>query len=190
MAGGFSRRMGRDKALLSYHGIPQVLWTYQLLQMVCQEVWVGCRPEQHLGSANDLPRILDREEGRGPIEGIAAALASDADAAWLVVACDLPCLKVHVLEELIEHRDPLAIATVFCSAYDGLPEPLCAIYEPHILSLLEDAISDQRKCPRKILLNAQNRVLMLEARTDRALENFNTPDDVAMLKGLTLSQRK
>jgi len=182
MAGGYSRRMGRDKALLCYHDVPQTLWTYRLLQQVCQEVFVGCRTEQDLGPANDLPRICDRMPERGPAEGIAAALAHDPAAAWLVVACDLPRLSLEALRDLLHERDPNALATAYRSAHDGLPEPLCAIYEPGILPLLEAALDEPRHCPRRLLMEVGERVRLLPARNDRALDNVNTPEEAANLK--------
>lgn len=182
MAGGFSRRMGRDKALLCYHDVPQVLWTYRLLQQSCNEVWIGCRPGQDIGSANDLPRIHDRETGRGPAEGIAAALAHDPSSAWLAVACDLPRLSPGVFRDLLLARDSQALATAYCSAHDGQPEPLCAIYEPEIQPLIEAALLRGRNCPRKILLEAEERVRLLPPRSDGALDNFNTPEEAAALR--------
>jgi len=182
IAGGFSRRMGRDKVLLTYHDVPQALWTHRLLQQSCNEVWIGCRPGQDVGPANDLPRIHDREANRGPAEGIAAALAHDPSSAWLVVACDLPRLSPGVLRDLLRARDSQALATAYCSAHDGLPEPLCAIYEPGIRPLIEAALLRERNCPRKILLEAGERVRLLPPRSDGALDNFNTPEEAAALQ--------
>lgn len=185
MAGGFSRRMGRDKALLCYHDTPQALWTHRLLQQVCPEVWIGCRPGQDLGPANHLPRIHDRGPARGPLEGIAAALAHDPGAAWLVAACDLPRLSLAALHDLLSARDTHAFATAFRSAHDGLPEPLCAIYEPRMLPLLEAALGQPRNCPRKVLIEAGERVLLLAARNDGALDNINTPEEAAALQSFS-----
>lgn len=182
VAGGFSRRMGQDKALLRYHDEPQALWTWRLLGEFCREVWIGCRPDQDLGPANDLPRIHDRRADGGPMEGIAAAFATDPESAWLVVACDLPRLTPDVLRELLAERDSGKLATVFRSAHDDLPEPLCALYEPALFPLLEEALHQQRRCPRKVLMEAGDRVRLLPPRTDGALDNFNTPEEAAALQ--------
>ena len=47
-----------------------------------------------------------------------------------MLACDLPFLADETLRHLIEHRDPSRLATAYRSSHDGLPEPLCAIWEP------------------------------------------------------------
>ena len=190
MAGGFSRRMGQDKALLSYHGVPQVLWTYRLLQQVCPQVWIGCRAGQDLGPANEVQRIEDRAPHRGPMEGIAAALAKDPQSAWLVVACDLPRLSAADLAGLLRERNPQALATVYRSAHDGLPEPLCALYEPGIQPLLETCLREQRNCPRKMLMGAADRVQLLEAPKSGALDNVNTPEEAEALQAEALRAPK
>ena len=76
------------------------------------------------------PQVVDGPLGNGPIAGIIAAQAQFPDAAWLVVACDLPQLDDTTLEDLKSRRDPRRLATAFLSDVDGMPEPLCAIYEP------------------------------------------------------------
>ena len=48
-----------------------------------------------------------------------------------MLACDLPLLDAATLEHLLRARDPRRAATAYRSSHDGLPEPLCAIYEPH-----------------------------------------------------------
>ncbi len=179
MAGGFSRRMGRDKALVRYHDVPQAVWTYRLLAGVCREVWIGCRADQDLGPGNDLPRLHDRVEGRGPMESIAVALAMEPSSAWLVVACDLPRLRVEVLETLFAQRKPDCLASVFRSAVDDLPEPLCAIYEPGIRPMIDEAVAGGRRCPRKILIEAGDRIALLPPQADGALDNMNTPEEAA-----------
>ena len=132
LAGGRSRRMQRDKAALVYAGPPAA----------------GARdgsaraaggPQLHLAARQDqqsdplrsgYETIVDRLPDLGPIGGIHAALHTAPDKAWLILACDLPFLDRATLERLIAERDPSRLATAYRSSLDGLPEPLCAIYEP------------------------------------------------------------
>ncbi len=131
LAGGASTRMQRDKAALVYHDKPQLQWTYDLLLEHCTAAFVSVRPDQRLEPTRAaLPQIVDRLPGSGPMAGITAALAEHPKAAWLVVACDLPFVDSATLGSLIAHRDPQRIATAYRSSHDGLPEPLCAIWEP------------------------------------------------------------
>jgi molybdopterin-guanine dinucleotide biosynthesis protein A len=118
------------------------------------------------------PRIVDRGDVEGPIAGISAALAEHPDAAWLVLACDLPFLDAPTLDALIAQRDVAREATAFRSSHDGLPEPLCAIYEPRARVALAAHLDRGRNCPRKFLINADTR--LLEQPNPRALDNVNT----------------
>jgi molybdopterin-guanine dinucleotide biosynthesis protein A len=177
LAGGESRRMGRDKALLDYHGQPQLEWAWRLLSRHCERAFVSVRAAHASdGVRAALPQIVDGELGAGPIAGIAAAQAAHPDAAWLVVACDLPFLGDALLAHLLAHRGTQSI-TAYRSAHDGLPEPLCAIYEPSTRPAILAAIAAGRFCPRKLILGSG--VPLLELPEATALDNVNTPEDLA-----------
>ncbi len=176
-AGGYSRRMGRDKVLISYHGVPQAVWTYRLLSEFCTDTLLSCRADQNLGEAEILPRIHDRIPDSGALEGLLAAHAAHPFAAWLFVACDLPKLTPQTLGHLIAQRDPDAIATAFISDFDGLPEPLCTIYEPSAFPILLAAAALDFRCPRKILIQNAPRVRLIELPDPDALDNINHPHE-------------
>lgn len=173
LAGGASTRMQRDKAALSYHGKPQLQWTYELLLRHCAAAFVSVRLDQRLESTRAaLPQIIDRAPGIGPIAGISAALAEHPTVAWLVVACDLPFLDDPTLATLIAQRDPQRIATAYRSSHDGLPEPLCAIWEPAAREPLAAQTTTGLRCPRKFLINSD--VCLLDLPNATALDNVNT----------------
>jgi molybdopterin-guanine dinucleotide biosynthesis protein A len=174
LAGGRSRRMQRDKAALEYRpGQSQLDAAMQMLQGRVEQAFVSVRPDQRDDQTRSVHRqIVDRGDVEGPIAGISAALAAHPGAAWLVLACDLPFLDARTLDVLLASRDTGADATAFKSAHDGLPEPLCAIYEPRALAGLAAHIAGGRNCPRKFLLNANTRLLTQP--NPRALDNVNT----------------
>ena len=66
-------------------------------------------------------------------------------------------------------------ATAFRSSHDGLPEPLCAIYEPQSRVAIAAQIAAGRNCPRKFLINAHTQ--LLDQPNPRALDNVNTVDE-------------
>ncbi|MBM0103321.1 NTP transferase domain-containing protein [Steroidobacter sp. S1-65] len=176
LAGGASTRMQRDKAAIEYHGRSQLQCTFDLLTRVCTATFVSVRPDQREEPTRArLPQIVDRQPGIGPIAGITAALQAHPKAAWLVVACDLPFLNEQTLRYLIEHRDARKLATAFKSSHDGLPEPLCAIWEPASREPLLAYLATGKQCPRKFLINAP--ALLLDLPDARALDNVNTADE-------------
>lgn len=176
LAGGASTRMQRDKAAIEYHGQSQLHWTFQLLSHVCAATFVSVRPDQREEpNRAGLPQIVDRQPGIGPIAGISAAMQAHPKAAWLVVACDLPFLNEGTLRHLVAHRDAQKLATAYRSSHDGLPEPLCAIWEPLAREPLLAYVAAGKQCPRKFLIDADTTLLDLP--DARALDNVNTADE-------------
>jgi molybdenum cofactor guanylyltransferase len=182
LAGGQSTRMQRDKATLAYHGgKTQLEWAMELLQSHVERAFVSVRPGQTDPVRARFEQIVDTREGLGPIAGIMAAQARYPDAAWLVLACDLPFLEAATLDYLLAERDPTRPATAFRSGHpnnprhNGLPEPLCAIYEPSSREAILAHIAAGKDCPRKFLINANTK--LLDQPNPRALDNVNTPEE-------------
>ena len=123
------------------------------------------------------PLIIDSVAGGGPIVGIRSALAAHPHAAWLVLACDLPFLSDAALAHLLAERDPSLVATAYRSAHDGLPEPLCAVWEPKAADALAAHQAEGGSCPRKFLMHRA--VKIIEPLDRQALDNVNTPEEYA-----------
>ena len=176
LAGGRSSRMQSDKAALAWHGRPELARAYELVAARVGQAFVSVRQEQRADPLRAAyPQVVDGTEGAGPIAGIAAAQAMRPDAAWLVVACDLPLLDGETLDQLLAGRDRGKLATAFASTRDGLPEPLCAIYEPASRPAILAHVAGGRDCPRKFLV--EHDVLLLDPVSPAALDNANTPED-------------
>jgi molybdenum cofactor guanylyltransferase len=177
LAGGRSTRMGQDKAALRYGaGTPQLERAVRLLEKYVVRVYVSVRGDQTADALRGrYAQIRDRHENLGPIAGLLAAQAEHPEAAWLVVACDLPLLDDATLAYLVGRRAVTRSATAFRSSHDGLPEPLCAIYEPAGTREIAAWVAAGRNCPRKFLLNAATE--LLTEPDPRALDNINTPEE-------------
>jgi molybdenum cofactor guanylyltransferase len=178
LAGGRSARMGRDKAALAAEGRTQLEHAMALLAPHVERAFVSVRPDQRSDPLRaGFAQIVDRHENLGPIAGILAAQAQYPDQAWLVLACDLPRLDAATLAHLLRSRAPSREATAYRSSRDGLPEPLCAIYEPASHARLAAYVAAGRDCPRKFLMGAD--VELLDEPNPRALDNANTPEEYA-----------
>lgn len=176
LAGGLSRRMNRDKAGLKYQGKTQLDRAIELASRHVTNVFVSVRADQALDPARaQRPMIVDSVAGEGPIAGIRSALAAQPKVAWLVLACDLPYLSDAALDFLLRRRDATALATAYTSVHDGLPEPLCAIWEPAAAAALADYQAGGGHCPRKFLIRHGAR--LLEPQDTHALDNVNTPEE-------------
>lgn len=179
LAGGQSLRMGRDKGLMDWHGKPQREYQADLLKNLCSEVFMSCRPGQEKEIESEYPVLPDTFTVLGPYGAILSAFRHAPDRAWLVVACDLPLLDASTLGFLLQNRQPRHTATAFESPFDGMPEPLIAVWEPKSYAVLLSFLSQGYSCPRKVLL--QSDALILKAPAPEKLTNVNTPEEAGKI---------
>ncbi|QIX61326.1 NTP transferase domain-containing protein [Hymenobacter sp. BT18] len=181
LAGGRSQRMGQDKSRLAYHGQEQRAYAAELLAPFCQDVHVSCRPDQvvELEYAGLRP-LPDTFADLGPLSGLLSAFRQDPNAAWLVVACDLPLLSATTLEHLVAHRHAGKLATAFQSPENEWPEPLITIWEPRSYTTLLRFLGLGYSCPRKTLINSD--ITLLAPPAPLELRNVNTPEEAAQVR--------
>jgi len=181
LLGGKSSRMGEEKGLIQYHEKTQAEHLVVLLEEIGLEVFLSVREEQ---KENDTflnkPFIADQLKGAGPLGGIASAMRSFPQIAFLVVACDLPNLQKEQLEFLLKNRNAKAFATCYESPLDAGPEPLCSIYEPKSFPALMKVWVSGKSCPRKMLFNRT--VEILPVKDSKFLVNANTPEERIQLQ--------
>lgn len=180
LTGGKSTRMQHDKALIDFHGKPQALHLAELLSESCDEVKISARDDQDR-SEWGFEVIDDQFRDMGPLGGILSAMKAHPDAAWLVVATDLPKLGQKTIDELMKKRNASKYATAFISGHDGFPEPLIAIWEPRMYARALQFLSLGYTCPRKALINSDIELLTNHLADEHV--NVNTPDELAQIKG-------
>ncbi len=176
LAGGRSIRMGRDKGAIAWHGKPQREHLAELMQNICNEVFISCRPEQVNEMESAYPTLPDTFSELGPYGAILSAFRQNPNCAWLVVACDLPLIDRDTLDFLLKNRQPYRVATAFESPFDKMPEPLIALWEPKSYAVLLSFLAQGYSCPRKVLLNSD--ALILQAPNPKMLTNVNTPEEL------------
>lgn len=177
LAGGRSRRMGSDKALMTREGKSQLERAVELLQKYLPEVFVSARAEQSSDEERSrYPLVIDQYDGIGPIAGVLSAMDEDRLSSWLVLACDLPNIDGETIAKLLEFYSGQHPFIAYKSSHDGLPEPLCAIFTPASRPIIDGFVADGMVCPRKMLIRSNT--LLLEQPNPEALDNMNTPDDL------------
>ena len=125
-----------------------------------------------------FPQIVDRHVNLGPIAGILAAQAQYPDARLAGAGVRPAAARcARRWRTCSTHAPRHAIATAYRSSHDGLPEPLCAVYEPSSHARLVAYVAGGRDCPRKFLMGAD--VALLDEPNPRALDNANTPEEYA-----------
>lgn len=180
LAGGKSVRMGFDKSAVSWFGKEQRYHVADMLKPLCKDVLISCRADQKQQINPAYAVLEDTFTGLGPYGAILSAFREQPDAAWLVVACDMPLLETETFKFLIEKRKVSAVATAFNSPENEFPEPLITIWEPKSYPVLLSFLSQGYSCPRKVLINCD--VNLLQAPNTDALTNVNTPDDLEKVK--------
>ncbi|MEM9001619.1 MAG: NTP transferase domain-containing protein [Bacteroidota bacterium] len=176
LAGGKSTRMGTDKGLLEYHGMPQRDYLYRIAETVCQKSFLSVRSEQQSNIPQSFNLIVDQDVHKGPFNGMLSAHQRFPDVAWLVLACDLPLLDSDALKLLQSNRNHHKMATAFATKQSGLPEPLIAIWEPQGLKSAVTYLKTARgSCPRKFLINSD--ITLVHPAHDEVLYNANSLEE-------------
>lgn len=176
LSGGKSSRMGKDKGLIPYHGVPQREYLYHLLNKVCERTFISLRKDQQDTLPNDMEIVLDEDNFKGPYNGLLSAHSRFPEVAWLVLACDLPLMDLQSLQHLITSRNTNSVATAFAQKSNPLPEPLCAIWEPKGLeNSLAYLKTGNGTCPRKFLINGE--VELVFPNNPNVLLNANSEEE-------------
>ena len=171
--------MGKDKALIHYHGQAQQYHLYDLLQPYCQQVFISCRKEQipkHENEANqNYAFIADKYDNIGPLGGLLSAFEFDSRVGWLVIACDMPYINDLAVDYLIKNRKKEMMTTAFKNLNQGFGEPLFTIWESRSYSILLKAFFKKSYSLRKIL--NQHPTHLLTPPNENILKNINFPKD-------------
>ena len=149
LAGGMSRRLGRDKALEPVGGEPLLRRVIGRLSEVSQEtVVVVADAERATGLLlpDSAGVVVDVYPGKGSLGGIFSGLSASGLDWGIVVACDMPFLNVDLLRHMLSLRKGCdAVVPVV----DGRPEPTHAVYYRGCLSSIESRLqADDLKITR------------------------------------------
>lgn len=121
LAGGQSRRMGTDKALLEFRGQPLIARAIGILEGAgLQVVIAGARAEARSRLESFGQVMPDSETGLGPLGGICTALASAAASYAVFLPVDIPFLPSSLVRYLVHHAQitESAIALVSLNGFD------------------------------------------------------------------------
>ncbi len=176
LAGGKSSRMGEDKSQIEYHsGITQEIHLAKLCQELGLESYISKSLADKDKEFQGFEVIHDKLHGMGPFGAILTAFMTDPDAAWLILACDIPLLSKDSISDLIEGRNTQKFATCYRIEGKEFPEPLISIYEPRIYQRMLRFMSLGYACPRKVLINSD--VEVIQHNNSWELFNANTPSE-------------
>lgn len=193
LAGGKSRRLGQDKRLIPYRGVPLVHYTYCLLRQTTDPVFVlvaDARDREVLKAVLEPQArfLFDPVPGEGPFGALAGALAQIPGDYGLLLSVDLPRLTPRLLQGLVELGRDTFDAVI--PLWQGRPQVTCALYHQRLAPLLAQAF---RSGERSITGWLQDHREILEIRwveeplwqqwgPPEAFQGVNTPQDLKRLE--------
>lgn len=180
LAGGSSRRMGQDKAMLKLGEATSIQHAAAALTTICCELVVAAgNRETQYPAGHDVIRVTDPPGAVGPLAGLAAGLAVASHPVAVVVACDMPFVSPRLLRHLLESASDCDAVVPLA---DGRAQPLHAAYSrgclPTIRTLLRlGAQSMHDLLPRlSVKYIGESRCLELDPE-GLSTFNMNTVDD-------------
>ena len=180
LAGGRSRRMGSDKAVLDFCGTRMIDRVTHTLGTVAEPVVVVARATDDVG---ELPATVVEDERpyEGPLCALVAGLRATGTERNIVVACDMPFLNASLLLRLGELLDANIDAVVPIAS--GLPQPLHAGYGDCAIEPLLAAIAAGERSLKGSLERLRVRwVPEIEWKSldpdGRSFLNVNTPEEL------------
>ena len=169
LAGGYSSRMGRDKAELAFRGQSMLQYQADKLRALGLAELIVAGYDKPLPNARVVPDIYPH---LGPLSGLHAGLSGIQSSCALVLAVDTPLVPESLLRALMELHTRGATITLA----DGRPEPLIGVYDKSLAQACERVLQGEDTSMRRFLKTVS--MTTLEYQGDRALlMNCNTPED-------------
>jgi len=178
LAGGENRRMGADKAFLNIDGRPMIEHILALFAgLFNKTIVVTNAPERYRKYGVEV--TSDAFDIRGPLTGIYSGLLRSTDEYNFIAACDMPFLNPRLIlymQTIVVGQDAVV------PTFNGLLEPLHAIYRRGLLPIMEAQIRRQDRRIRGLFDHIQVRYVTEEEiiRFDpqkRSFRNLNTPEE-------------
>lgn len=173
LAGGLSRRMGKDKRSLSLHGKTLFNYSKELATHFSDEILISANDDLPLFAG--FPRIPDTEKGAGPLLAIASTLPHASHPDSLVLTCDMPFLSVEIIERLINQHIPGKISLYLI---DQILQPFPAIIPGSCLQQLENCIAKNIRSMKKALEELPvNLIVTKSSSNELSFLNINRQDE-------------
>ncbi len=179
LAGGRSRRMGRDKAFVPFNGRPLIQTIIKTLSGLGDElIIISNTPSDYVQFG--LPLFSDRYMDHGSLGGLHTAVYHASHPHALVAACDMPYLNRDLLHHLISLRHE---ADLIVPRWTQFPEPLHAVYSKNCLPAIEKKlIAKQLKIVRFYeevnVRYVDRKEIESVGGNGRSFANINTPQEL------------
>jgi len=195
LCGGESRRMGKPKALLNYHEIPQWVFAANLLAGICDAVAISIHSEEHwqeivAASSEDNNVHLANNPISWIVDDLSLGNNGPATALYtvgnylkqnprytqvLVLGIDYPALAAVDLQSLIVHSQDSGSIVSFANTEDGNMEPLIACYPAnHLVNFSSFHSQNPSASPRRYFQSLNPTLLTMDEPI--RIKSIDTPE--------------
>ena len=192
LRGGRSRRMGMDKALLSWEGKTFLqtiadqmdIFEEKYLSVAAEPDKAACPEVTHLDGLLQGWKVLpDRIPNCGPMGGIWTALSA-CRAEWaLTASCDIPAVRQSFFLKLLDSRSE-DVDIVCPVTSDGRMHMTCALYRRSAAPLLEARLREGNYRMRSLFSCCRVKTVpVTDPEEERMLSNINTPEELDRVRG-------
>jgi molybdenum cofactor guanylyltransferase len=184
LAGGLSSRIGSDKALMEFRGVPLVTYAVSILQQVCGKVVISSNRRDYLFTGCEI--WPDETDIQAPMIGIFSCLKRVLDEWIMVLSCDMPLVDPRVFNLLISQANDHK-CDVVAPVHDGNSvEPLCGLYNRRVIPLFKRSIEAEQYSLQQFIRNSKHRLVRVDQFLDfyrpNMFFNINSPEDFGLLK--------
>jgi molybdenum cofactor guanylyltransferase len=179
LAGGESRRMGRDKATMEFGG--KYLWQIQLdllRSLQLREIFISARTDPPWRPV-DVRFIADNPPSRGPLSGLCASIMNMGTGHLIALAIDMPLMNEPFLRSLCRNIEP---GCGVLPVINKRAEPLAAIYPseagPHLIAALAGTDFSLQTVTKELIRTGRLKTIDVRAGDETLFRNLNDLTDL------------
>lgn len=178
LAGGQSRRMGRDKAMILLDGIPFLQRIVNELSPMFETLLISSDRTEEYRFLN-IPVVPDLLPDSGPLGGIHSAFHAVDHPSLFIVSCDMPLITRQLVKIILSS---CGSSDICYPELGGQAYPLCGVYRREVLPLIETQLASGERAVHSLLQRPELVVLPLQIPEDvlqgNILANVNSPADL------------
>ena len=172
LAGGKSKRMKADKALLPVGNKKLIEVIIDQLKDFFEEILISAS-EKGRYEFTGCPVVIDRYRENAALSGILSSLYVSKNSVNFFIACDIPEIDRDFLTEILSYSINYDI--VVPSYKNGRYEPLFALYNKGIIPLIEEQISYGNMKIDPLFFKCRTRFVEMD--NEKWFRNMNTKKD-------------
>lgn len=175
LAGGKSSRMGQNKALVKFKGLPLIQHAYNAIRPVSDEILISSNIT--LPGFSTSITIPDKFHNIGPIGGIYSCLEASQTELNLITTCDTPLLSTEFYKYLIEKAMDFDISN---PVHQDINEPVIGVFRKRVLPVVFSFIEKKVYSPAKIIQSFKNQLIPIDPSLPfyhpLMFQSINTPE--------------